>query len=255
MKALIALLLFGAMATTQSAPPSFYTYEIVAEYPHDTDAFTQGLFFDGGVLYESTGLYGQSTLRRVDLPSGDVIASTKLPSRFFGEGSVALNDKIIMLTYRRGVGLVFNKETLKSEEAFDYEGEGWGLTTDGEHLFASDGTDQLRIIDPATYEEIRRINVTFRGRPLKKINELEWVNGEILANIYQTNAIARIDPETGIATGMVDMRGLLEESDIRPGHTDVLNGIAYNPQTDKLYVTGKNWPKLFEINLRPRDNR
>lgn len=236
-----------ASAQEQNNEPAYYHYKVVGAYPHATDAFSQGLFVESGVLYESTGLFGQSTLRRVDLKTGEVLQQTALPDTHFGEGSTMLGEDIFVLTWRNGVAYKFNADDFSLKQEFSYAGEGWGLTHNGEHLIMSDGTTTLRFLDPQSFEEQRRITVTLRGKPLPKLNELEWIDGEIFANVWQTNAIVSIDPETGVVTGILDMQGLLPAEDFTEGQTDVLNGIAYDAANNHLYVTGKNWPTLFKI--------
>ncbi len=245
----LAFVFLSPRATAEEI--TFYSYRIVNTYPHDTTAFTQGLFFEDGALYESTGQYGTSGLRKTALETGETLKSVSISDTLFGEGSVAWDGKIIMLTWRSGAGFVFDQETFAKERTFNYAGEGWGLTHNGARLIMSDGTSDLRFLDPETLEETGRLTVTFRGKPLAKINELEWVAGEIFANVWHSNAIVRIDPETGVVTGIIDMRGLLSDNEQAAG-ADVLNGIAYNAGEDRLFVTGKYWPKLFEIELEKR---
>ncbi len=251
----IIALFFGALVTpTLADAPAedvkFYQYRIVNEFPHDTSAFTQGLFFHDGALYESTGEYGQSVLREVALETGETLRAAALPSRRFGEGSVAVGERIFVLTWRSGMGYVFDRETLREMQTFTYDGEGWGLTYDGDRLIMSDGTPTLRFLDPQTLQENGRLSVTFRGSPLHNLNELEWVDGEIFANVWQSDAIVRIDPSTGAVTGVIDLRGILKDNAQMMG-ADVLNGIAYQEETGRLFVTGKNWPSLFEVELTP----
>lgn len=231
--------------------PVIYDYEIVETYPHKTNAFSQGLFFKDGDLFESTGQFGQSSLRRVDLTSGAVLQRTEMPARDFGEGSTFVGEDIFVLTWRNGVAYRYDADDFSLEKTFTYDGEGWGLTYNGDALIMSDGTAQLRFFNPETFTEKRRITVTYKGKPLSKLNELEWIDGEIFANVWQTNFIVRIDETSGVVTGIIDLRGLLPSEDFVQGETDVLNGIAYND--GRLYVTGKNWPKLFEINLVARE--
>lgn len=245
----ISIFALTSAASAQAPEPILYGYRILETYPHARDAFTQGLFFDDGALYESTGQYGESSLRQVDLTSGDVMRRTDLPQSFFGEGSAFVDGDIFMLSWREGSALRYGAEDFTLKNSYSYKGEGWGLTYDGESLIMSDGTPQLRFIDPDTFVEERRVEVTLRGKPLKQLNELEWIDGAVYANVWKTNALVRIDPETGVVTGIVDMRGLLEAEDIIPGETDVLNGVAYAGEKDVLYVTGKYWPKLFKIEL------
>lgn len=235
-----------------------YTYVVVHAYPHDRSAFTEGLFFLNGFLYESTGLEGQSTLRKVRLETGEVVQRHDLPSQYFGEGIVNWKDRIIQLTYTTQTGFVYNRATFASQREFSYPGEGWALTQDGRHLYMSDGTPQIRIWDPETLREIGRITVTDQGRPVPNVNELEWVKGQIYANIWLTNRIAQIDPASGRVVGWIDLTGLLSADQWianGPQATDVLNGIAYDPRGNRLFVTGKRWPKLFEIRLVRKNER
>ncbi|MGH6978986.1 MAG: glutaminyl-peptide cyclotransferase, partial [Brevundimonas sp.] len=222
---------------------------MVRAYPHDADAFTQGLFFRDGILYESTGQKGESTIRQVKLEDGSVVRSAALPPDQFGEGSTDWGKEIVSLTWQEGVGYRWDRKTLKRIGSFRYEGEGWGLTHDGESLIMSDGSPWLRFLDPETFEERRRIHVTAAGRPIPRLNELEWVNGEILANIWQTGFIGRIDPETGKVKAWIDLRNL-DGGGLADPIDNVLNGIAYDAQGDRLFVTGKRWGKLFEIKLK-----
>jgi len=231
---------------------AFYDYEIVNVFPHDPAAFTQGLFVRDGRFIESTGQYGESSLREVEIETGEVRRLQKLPARYFGEGIVEWEGDIVALTWRSGVGFVFDGDSLRKERQFDYDGEGWGLTRDEKRLIMSDGTPSLRFLDPETLEETGRLVVTFRGRPLARLNELEWVKGEIFANVWGEDAIVRIDPDSGVVTGVVDLGGLLSDADRASGRTDVLNGIAYDPVADRLFVTGKYWPSVFEIDLKER---
>ena len=228
-----------------------YTYAIVHTYPHDVHAFTEGLLYHNGVLYESTGLERQSTIRKVRLETGEVLQKIAIPPQYFGEGLVIWNRQLISLTWKSHVGFVFDLATLKLQRKFHYEGEGWALTHDDTQLIMSDGTADLRRLDPLTLRETGRIHVTLDGQPISNVNELEWVKGEIYANVWQSNFLLRIDPATGHVLGVIDLTGLLADNYRVPGETDVLNGIAYDAEHDRLFVTGKNWPKLFEIRLRP----
>ena len=227
-----------------------YGYQVVRTFPHDTHAFTEGLFYLKGDLYESTGLNGQSEIRREQLDSGKVLARIALPDRYFGEGIVEWGQRLVQLTWRGQVGFVYDLATLHQQSQFAYQGEGWGLTQNGRWLIMSDGTPELRFLNPDTLAETGRLEVTYEGRPLRNLNELEWVRGEIYANVWQTDWIARIDPDSGAVVGLIDLRGLLPANERVPGETDVLNGIAYDAQGDRLFVTGKNWPRLFQIRLR-----
>ncbi|MCK0068287.1 glutaminyl-peptide cyclotransferase [Kordiimonas laminariae] len=225
-----------------------YSYEIVNVYPHDTTAFTQGLFFKDGYLFESTGQVDQSTIRKVELETGNTVQVEKFPAGIFGEGIIDWGDRLIGLSWRHQTGFEWDINSFKMKGTFEYPGEGWGLTRNDTHILMSDGTPAIRFLDPETLNEVRRIEVKAQGRPLININELEWVDGEIFANIWQTDFIARINPENGDVVGLINLRGLLSREDIIPGYTDVLNGIAVNAE-GKLFVTGKYWPKLFEIRL------
>jgi glutamine cyclotransferase len=247
-----------APASTPAAPAAApaaaevprYTYQVVGVYPHDPAAFTQGLVYLKGVLFETTGLNGSSSLRKVDLQTGRVLQQSDLPFKFFGEGMTIIGEKIFHLTWRNQKGFVYNLSTFEVEREFTYAGEGWGLTTDGRVLILSDGTNQIRFLDPETFKVLRTISVFDRGQPLTQLNELEYIKGEIFANVWQTNTIVRIDPATGALLGTIDCTGLLPPGD-RRGNTDVLNGIAYDASGDRLFLTGKNWPKLFEVQLQP----
>ncbi len=231
-------------------PPPVFGYEVVREYPHDPQAFTQGLFFHDGFLYESTGLRGESTLRRVELESGEVLEERRLLPQFFGEGAALAGDFIYQLTWESGIGFVYTRDGFRLVREFRYPGEGWGLTFDGEHLVMSDGSDSLRFLDPNTLRQMRKLNVTVQGERLPQLNELEWIDGEIWANIWTQDRIARIDPDTGEVTAFVDLTGILPRSfALRYPEMDVLNGIAWDSDGDRLFVTGKKWPKLFEIEL------
>ena len=255
---LFASALLAPMAVTaQEASPvgaatSTFGYRVVAEYPHDRRAFTQGLAYVDGVLYEGTGLFGESTLRRVDLETCEVLQAVGLSEEYFGEGIAVLGDRIYQLTRKNGICVVFDRETFEILEVFTYQTEGWGLTTDGERLIMSDGTNRLFVRDPETFAELDTIDVYDGVRAIWNLNELEVVDGEIWANVWQTDRIARIDLETGQVTGWIDLTGLLPESDRGRQRVDVLNGIAHDPETDRLFVTGKLWPKLFEIDVVPR---
>lgn len=230
------------------AVPPVQSYRVVATYPHDPQAFTQGLVYENGQFYEGTGLNGQSTLRRVELESGNVLQSIALADQYFGEGIVILGDKIYQLTWQNRVGFVYDKSTFEQIGQFNYATEGWGLTTDGTYLILSDGTSTIYFLDPNSFEVVKQVVVDNpTGGPISRINELEYINGEIYANIWQTDKIVRLDPNNGRVLGWIDLTGLLAPED-RVG-ADVLNGIAYDPDNQRLFVTGKLWPKLFEIEL------
>jgi glutamine cyclotransferase len=224
-------------------------YEVVNTWPHDSDAYTQGLLFTNGVLLESTGRAGQSSLRRVELQTGKVLNQVNVPRPYFAEGLALLNGRLYQLTWRHGVGFIYDATTFDKLGEFKYSGEGWGLTTDSSSLILSDGSHRLRFFDPETFTVRKTINVLDRGRPIDSLNELEYIKGEIYANIWHEDRIARIDPSTGSVNSWVDLTGLsnLSEATDEEG---VLNGIAYDPAGDRLFVTGKLWPKLFEIRLK-----
>jgi glutaminyl-peptide cyclotransferase len=245
-----AVLCALSCAQAAHAAVPVYGYEIVHTYPHDAQAFTEGLFYLNGYLYESTGLERHSSIRRVRIETGEVLQKIDIPPRYFGEGIVNWHGDLISLTWQSHVGFVFDLATLKKKSEFHYEGEGWALTRDDKRIIMSDGTPQLRFLDPSTLKETGRLEVTLDGQPVRNVNELEWVKGEILANVWQTNWVLRIDPANGHVVGLINLAGLLQPGDFVDGQTDVLNGIAYDAKGDRLFVTGKNWPKLFEI--RPR---
>ena len=225
-----------------------YGYQVVRSYPHDRSAFTQGLFFRDGVLYEGTGLNGRSGIRKVRLETGEVLKIQPLSSQYFGEGITEWKGKIVQLTWRAGIGFVYDLDTFEQQRTFMYEGEGWGLTHDNTRIIMSDGSADLRFLDPATLKETGRITVRDQNGPVNELNELEYVKGEIYANVWQTERIARISPQDGRVVGWIDLHGLLTPAE-RAG-TDVMNGIAYDAAGDRLFVTGKLWPRLFEIKLQ-----
>ena len=235
--------------TPQPAP--VYTFKVVNSFPHDPTAFTEGLVSDGGALYEGTGLNGQSSLRLVDLSSGRVMQGLPLSSEYFGEGVTVWGDHIIQLTWKSHVGFVYDRTSFQLLKTFNYPTEGWGLTHDDQHLIMSDGTATLHFLDPDTFKEIGRIAVTDAGQPVVRLNELEVIHGEIWANVWQTDRIVRIAPATGQVIGWIDLTGLLGPEE-RQRPVDVLNGIAYDAEHDRVFVTGKLWPKLFEITIAPR---
>ena len=234
--------------STTTAEPITYSYEVVAEYPHATTSYTQGLQFVDGELWEGTGEYGRSRILRTDLATGKVLQSKKLPKEEFGEGITVLGDKLYQLTWLEGKLHIYDKATLRQIATHTYKGEGWGLTTDGERLYMSDGTSVIRVLNPTTLKEERRFGVKLRGRSVNYLNELEWIDGKIWANIYTTDHIAIINPENGAVEGLIDLKGVLPDSE-RTATTDVLNGIAYDKATKRIFVTGKNWSKLFEIKV------
>ena len=220
---------------------------IVKEYPHDPAAFTQGLVIRDGVLYESTGLYGKSSVRHVDLATGEVRRLVPLDESIFGEGLALLGDELFLLTWKNRVCYVFDRDTLAFKRSFSYSGEGWGLTEDGTHLILSDGGPMLRFLDPKDGRVVRRLPVRDAGRPVEHLNELEFVEGEIYANVWYSDRIARISPQTGAVLGWLDGSPLRKQVRLADAREDVLNGIAYDRDAKRLYVTGKRWPKLFEV--------
>jgi glutamine cyclotransferase len=226
-------------------------YRVVRVFPHDPQAFTQGLAYFDGLLYEGTGLIGRSSIRKVKLENGEVLQIQKIDPQYFGEGIAVVGDRLFSLTWQSGVGFIYDRATFRRTGTFTYRGEGWGLTHDGARLIMSDGTAYLRFLDPATQKEIGRLQVRDGERPVPNLNELEYVKGEVFANVWQTDRIARIAPATGRVTGWIDLQGLLNPRDAAQG-VDVLNGIAYDAAADRLFVTGKLWPKLFEIKIVPK---
>ncbi len=223
-----------------------YTYNVVNVYPHDSNAFTQGLAFENGILYESTGLYGQSTLRRVELETGRILQSYALPDQFFGEGITIFGGKIIQLTWQSNKGFVYDKFSFDLLQEFSYPTEGWGITYDGDQLIMSDGTATLYFLNPETFEIVGQVNVYDTG-PVTRLNELEYIEGEVYANIWKEEKIAIINPQTGQVRAWIDLSGI---QDLENQNTDnVLNGIAYDVKEDRLFVTGKKWPNLLEIKL------
>ena len=224
-----------------------FRYQVVTSYPHDRAAFTQGLVYLDGFLYEGTGLKGQSTIRKVKLETGEVLQQRRIDDQYFGEGIVVWKNNLIQLTWQSEVGFVYDLATFEPSGRFSYEGEGWGLTHDGTRLIMSDGSPTLRFIDPATLKETGRLTVRDGKLPVDDLNELEFVKGEILANVWNTKRIARISPTTGQVTAWIDFSGLLSPRDA--AGTDVMNGIAYDAERDRLFVTGKLWPRLFEVRI------
>jgi glutamine cyclotransferase len=246
----VLITLAGTLHVRAAVP--VYGYEVVHVYPHDPTAFTEGLFYLDGFLYESTGLEQHSSIRKVRLETGEVLRKYDLPGDYFGEGIVNWDGHLIELTWQSHVGFVYDLKTFKRQREFHYEGEGWALTQDGAQLYMSDGTSDIRVLNPTTLLPTGRIAVNVEGKPINNLNELEWVKGELYANVWQTDWILRIDPHDGHVTGAIKLTGLLPPSDIIKGQTDVLNGIAYDSKGDRLFVTGKNWPKLFEIRIKSR---
>jgi glutamine cyclotransferase len=234
--------------TEMPAFPLNYTYQIINTYPHDPTAFTQGLIYQDNIFYEGTGLWEQSTLRKVMPETGEILQSTPISNQYFGEGITIFGDRIIQLTWQSQTGFVYDKNSFELLQTFNYPTEGWGITHDGKQLIMSDGTDRIYFWDPDTLTEIGHIDVTLDGQGVNRLNELEYINGEIWANIWQTDFIVRIDPATGQVTGVVNLTGLLAD-EFRTQPVDVLNGIAYDAGNDRLFVTGKLWPQLFEIKV------
>ena len=253
-----AFLALSILAIVAAAPPTqrrgsaaslapVAGYRVVHVFPHDPEAFTQGLVYLDGVLYEGTGLNGRSTIRKVRLENGEVLQIQKLESQYFGEGITVFGGTLFELTWQSGIGFLYDRASFQRTGTFSYRGEGWGLTHDGHRLIMSDGSAYLRFLDPATQQELSRLQVTDGGHPVVYLNELEYVKGEVFANVWQTDRIARISPKTGRVTGWLDLKGLLSARDAQA----VLNGIAYDAAGDRLFVTGKLWPKLFEIKVTP----
>ena len=224
-------------------------YEVTAQYPHDSGAYTQGLLWADSVLYESTGQYGHSDVRRVDLRSGRVLAVRALPANQFGEGLALLGGRLYQLTWQSGIAYTYDAATLAPRDSFHYAGEGWGLATDGTSLIMSDGSDSLRILSPANFGVQRVVHVKYNGSPIRQLNELEYVNGELLANVFESNWILRIDPKSGEVRETIDFVDLFPK---RPDYAEVMNGVALSPDGQQILVTGKHWPVMFQVRLRPR---
>ncbi len=245
---LLTMLLLGvAIASPLAHAAPVDAYRVLHTYPHDGNAFTQGLIFLDGKLYESTGLPGRSSLRKVNLDDGRVEKQHDVAAQFFAEGLTHWGNTLVQLTWKSQKGFVYDRSSFRLLRTFEYSGEGWGLTQDGVHLILSDGSSSLRFLDPKTFREVRKFSVTDDGKPVTQLNELEYIHGEIYANIWQSNRIARIAPATGKVLGWIDLTGILSAADST--QADVLNGIAYDPQKKRLFVTGKLWPKLFEIQV------
>lgn len=243
-----AVLAAACVVSAQNRIPQ-YGYKVVHSYPHDRLAFTEGLFYLDGFLYESTGLKGASSIRKVKLETGEVMRQYDLPGSYFGEGIVNWKNRLIQLTWQTQIGFVHDLKNFKVISTFYYPGEGWALTQDGKRIIMDDGTAQIRFWDPETLKELGRLTVTDGGQPVQNLNELEWVKGEIYANIWGTNRIARIDPANGKVIAWIDLTGLLKPEETDSDSDAVLNGIAYDAKGDRLFVTGKKWPRLFEIRL------
>ena len=248
MQLLLITFLLRALA---APPPIEYGFRVVKVYPHDRSAFTQGLEYRDGFLYEGTGLVGRSALRKINLDTGRVIQSFDLPQPFFGEGITVINQQIFELTWQSQTGFIYDKTTFRVLRSFSYPSEGWGMTNDGKQIYMSDGSSQIRLWDPMSLKEIRRITVKDGALPVTELNELEFVRNEIFANVWQTDRIARISPADGRVLGWIDLSGLLAKAE-HPEPDAVLNGIAYDTASDRLFVTGKLWPKLFEIKVVPK---
>jgi glutaminyl-peptide cyclotransferase len=254
----VSMLLVLVWSTTAAGQASqgeipISSYRIVAKYPHDPNAFTQGLIFQNGSLYESTGRHGQSSVRKVRLETGAVLQKLDLPATVFGEGLTHRGNQLLVLTWTSNVGYVLDRAGLAITGTFSYPGEGWGLTSSPDTIFMSDGSSSIRLLDPKSLQERARIEVTDRGAPVVRLNELEWVKGELFANVWQTDRIARIDPKSGNVLGWIDLTGLNGTSVLFRGDA-VLNGIAYDSKSDRLFVTGKLWPELYEIKLVPKSH-
>jgi glutamine cyclotransferase len=236
--------------TRHRRPTPEYGFRVLHVFPHDPSAFTQGLEYRGGFLYEGTGMNGHSALRKVELQTGKVVQETRLAPQFFGEGITVIDQRITQLTWQSEVGFIYDQLTFKALRTFQYPGEGWGLANDGKQIYMSDGSAQIRCLDPMTLREQRRFTVHEGAHPIVSLNELEWVRGELFANVWQTDRVVRIAPDDGRVLGWVDLSGLLPEE--KHGGADVLNGIAYDSMGDRLFVTGKLWPRIFEIQLLPK---
>jgi len=246
---LSAVVILSSCSDSESGrTPEIYAYEIVRTYPHDAEAFTQGLVFEDGLLYESTGFYGRSTLRKVQLETGDILQIYKLPDELFGEGMTIYDNRIIQLTWKSNLGLVYDKDSFQPLGQFSYRTEGWGITHDGQQLIMSDGTSTLHFLNPETFQQTGRIDVRDGDSPVNGLNELEYVKGKIYANVWPTEKIAIIAPQSGRLVGWIRMAGpMIPQDDGRA--LRVLNGIAYDTTNDRLFVTGKLWPNVFEIEL------
>lgn len=252
---LLTLLIFQLQiaCSAQRKPVEYFTYEIVNQFPHDQNAFTQGLVYHDGFLYEGTGQYGESNIRKVELETGAVLEQQDLPSKYFGEGITILNEKIYQLTWLSNTGFVYDLNTFNETDSFSYPTEGWGLTDDGQSLIISDGSENLYYLNPENFSREGQLRVTLEGSPVNRINELEYIDGSIYANIYMTDYIYRISPASGRVNAVIDLRGLLDDRIMLQNRWDaVLNGIAHDTEKNRLFVTGKLWPYLFEIRLVPQ---
>lgn len=248
----VAVLSVVALNLNQNSSPSdlpaLYDYKIINIYPHSNTAYTQGLVFDDGFLFESVGGWGSSYLRKIDLETGEILKAHKLSDEYFAEGLVLVENKLIQLTWLSQRGFVYDKESFNLLQTFSYPTQGWGITFDGEKLIMSDGSSTLFFLDPVTYENIGEINVKDGDIDVTELNELEYINNNVYANIWKEDTIAIIDPETGNVKGWIDLTGIYEPR----GYDDVLNGIAYNEKTNSLFITGKNWSYLYQIELIPK---
>ena len=250
MRILAAIMMSFLLLSCSEAKVREYTLEVLAEYPHDVESYTQGLFFHEGQMYESTGVHGKSTFRKVDMSTGNALERLNFDKKYFVEGSVIFKDNLYILTWETKTAFIYDAQTLEYKSTWKYPREGWGITTDGRQLIASDGSANLFFMNDQFALDRKQL-VTFNGRPVKWLNELEYIDGRVWANVYTTDEIVIINPKNGKVEGVIDCRGLLPK-ELRTPDTDVLNGIAYNPQTRKIYLTGKNWPKLYEVRLVER---
>jgi glutamine cyclotransferase len=245
------MLLQFAYQTMNGGGPTFYSFNVVATYPHDDAAFTQGFVYHDGLLYEGTGLYGRSSIRIAELSTGNIIEQVDLSDDIFGEGMTIMGDQVYQVTWKENTGFVYSMDDLTEIRSFSYNGEGWGLTHDGNHLILSNGSSTLSFLDPESLHVVRTVDVTYEGEPVSNLNELEYVDGVIYANIWHLDQIVMINPNDGAAIGWIDLDGIQEHLGSTEG-IDVLNGIAYNYETGRLLVTGKLWPNVFEIELVPK---
>ncbi|MGA3290641.1 MAG: glutaminyl-peptide cyclotransferase [Candidatus Bathyarchaeia archaeon] len=246
------IVIYNSNTASSNSTEAYYTYSIVNTHPHDTNAFTEGLVYSDGFLYESTGINGASSLRRENLTTGNVLQEATLPTQYFDEGIAIVNDAIIQLTWESNIGFIYNKTTFALLGNFTYPTQGWGLTFDGKNLIMSDGTDHLYFLNPTTFQQTRQIQVLNGSTPVVNINSLDYINGEVYANIWLTNTIAIINPETGQVKAWINLTGLPDGNNSNPNA--VLNGIAYDQQNNRLFVTGKDWPSLYQIKLIPQTN-